>query len=37
MPVRFVVSPDLPPDVDSITLSYSVMRVFEPDAKTAAN
>lgn len=37
MPVRFVISPDLPPDVDSITLSYSVMRVFTPDTKTAAN
>jgi cytochrome c oxidase assembly protein subunit 11 len=37
MPVRFVVSPDLPPDVDSITLSYSVMRVLEPGTKTAAN
>lgn len=37
MPVRFVISPDLPLDVDYITLSYSVMRVFTPDAKTAAN
>ncbi len=37
MPVRFVISPDLPLDVDSITLSYSVMRVFKPDAKNAAN
>jgi cytochrome c oxidase assembly protein subunit 11 len=27
MPVRFVVSPDLPPEIDSLTLSYSVMRV----------
>jgi cytochrome c oxidase assembly protein subunit 11 len=26
MPVRFVVSPDLPPEIDSLTLSYSVMR-----------
>ncbi len=38
MPVRFVVSRDLPEDVDSITLSYSVMRVSEPtDAVAAAN
>jgi cytochrome c oxidase assembly protein subunit 11 len=27
MPVRFVVSPDLPADIDSITLAYSVMKV----------
>ena len=26
MPVRFVVSPDLPPEIDSLTLSYNVMR-----------
>jgi cytochrome c oxidase assembly protein subunit 11 len=26
MPVRFVVSPDLPPEIDSLTLSYSVLR-----------
>jgi cytochrome c oxidase assembly protein Cox11 len=37
MPVRFVVSRDLPADVDSLTLSYSVMRVAKPDAVTAAN
>ncbi len=37
MPVRFVVSPDLPADVDSLTLSYSVMRVAKPDAVAAAN
>ena len=23
MPIRFIVDPDLPPDVDRITLSYS--------------
>lgn len=27
MPVRFVVSPDLPADIDSLTLSYSVLKV----------
>ena len=37
MPVRFLVSRDLPTDVDSITLSYSVMRVSQPDAVAAAN
>jgi cytochrome c oxidase assembly protein subunit 11 len=37
MPVRFLVSRDLPADVDSITLSYSVMRVSQPDAVAAAN
>jgi len=30
MPLRFLVSPDLPPDIDSLTLSYSVLRVPEP-------
>jgi len=29
MPLRFVVSPDLPAGMDSITLSYSVLRVAE--------
>jgi len=28
MPLRFSVSPDLPADIDSLTLSYNVMRVF---------
>lgn len=37
MPVRFVVSQDLPADVDSLTLSYSVMRVTSPDTVAAAN
>ena len=37
MPVRFVVSRDLPEDVDSITLSYSVMRVSQPDAVAAVD
>jgi cytochrome c oxidase assembly protein Cox11 len=27
MPVRFIVSPDLPADIDSLTLSYSVLKV----------
>lgn len=30
MPVRFVVSQDLPPDISSLTLSYNVMRVSHP-------
>jgi cytochrome c oxidase assembly protein subunit 11 len=34
MPVRFVVSQDLPADIDSLTLSYSVLRV--QDAAVAA-
>jgi cytochrome c oxidase assembly protein subunit 11 len=29
MPLRFLVSPDLPEDIDSLTLSYSVLRVPE--------
>jgi cytochrome c oxidase assembly protein subunit 11 len=37
MPVRFVVSRDLPADVDSLTLSYSVMRVGKSDTVAAAN
>jgi len=36
MPVRFVISGDLPDDVDSLTLSYSVMRVAKPDTVAAA-
>jgi len=36
MPLRFVVSPDLPKNIDSLTLSYSVMRVSGPDAVAAA-
>ena len=35
MPVRFVVSPDLPEDIDSLTLSYSVLKV-QGDALAAA-
>jgi cytochrome c oxidase assembly protein subunit 11 len=30
MPLRFLVSPDLPADIGSITLSYSIMRVSDP-------
>lgn len=44
MPLRFVVSPDLPAGIDSITLSYSVLRVaetpvarVEPGAVAAVN
>lgn len=29
MPLRFSVSPDLPADINSLTLSYSVMRVSD--------
>jgi len=35
MPLRFLVSPDLPTDVGSITLSYSIMRVSDPQPLTA--
>jgi cytochrome c oxidase assembly protein subunit 11 len=34
MPLRFVISPELPAEIKDITLSYSVMRV--PDAQQAA-
>lgn len=37
MPLRFSVSPDLPADINSLTLSYSVLRISEPDALAAAN
>jgi cytochrome c oxidase assembly protein subunit 11 len=36
MPLRFLVSPDLPADISSLTLSYSVLRVSEPDPLAAA-
>jgi len=36
MPLRFSVSPDLPPDIDSLTLSYSVLRISQPEALAAA-
>jgi len=35
MPLRFFVSPDLPEDISSITLSYSVMRVPDPKPPAA--
>jgi cytochrome c oxidase assembly protein subunit 11 len=35
MPLRFMISPDLPAGVDSLTLSYSVLRV-EPGAVLGA-
>jgi cytochrome c oxidase assembly protein subunit 11 len=36
MPLRFSVSPDLPADIGSLTLSYSVLRVSDPDSLAAA-
>ena len=36
MPLQFSVSPDLPADIDSLTLSYTVLRISEPDALAAA-
>ena len=35
MPLRFSVSPDLPADIGSLTLSYSVLRVSDPDSLAA--
>jgi cytochrome c oxidase assembly protein subunit 11 len=35
MPLRFSVSPDLPADIGSLTLSYSVLRVSDPDSFVA--
>ncbi|MEA3276374.1 MAG: cytochrome c oxidase assembly protein [Pseudomonadota bacterium] len=35
MPLRFSVSPDLPSDISSLTLSYSVLRVSEPSSLAA--
>jgi len=37
MPLRFSVSPDLPTDINSLTLSYSVLRISPPDTLAAAN
>ena len=37
MPLRFSVSPDLPADISSLTLSYSVLRISESEAVAAAN
>ena len=37
MPLRFSVSPDLPADINSLTLSYSVLRISEPDTLAAAD
>ena len=36
MPLRFSVSPDLPADIDSLTLSYNVLRISEPDSVASA-
>lgn len=33
MPLRFMVSPDLPKDIHSLTLSYSFMRLKQSDSK----
>ena len=30
MPLQFIVSPDLPQNINSLTLSYSVMKISEP-------
>lgn len=35
MPLQFSVSPDLPEDIDSLTLSYNVLRVSEPEPLAA--
>jgi cytochrome c oxidase assembly protein subunit 11 len=37
MPLIFTVSPDLPADINSLTLSYSVLRISPPDSLAAAN
>ena len=37
MPLRFSVSPDLPSDIGSLTLSYSVLRVSDPDSLAATD
>lgn len=37
MPLRFTVSPDLPADISSLTLSYSFLRLAEGQAAVAAN
>lgn len=35
MPLRFLVSPDLPPDIDALTLSYNLLRVERPEPLAA--
>lgn len=37
MPLRFTVSPDLPADINSLTLSYSFLRLAEGQGALAAN
>jgi len=37
MPLRFTVSPDLPKDINSLTLSYSFLRLAEGQGALAAN
>lgn len=35
MPLRFLVSPDLPEEIDALTLSYNLLRVERPDPLAA--
>ena len=37
MPLRVSVSPDLPADIDSLTLSYNVLRISEPAPLASAD
>jgi len=37
MPLRFTVSPDLPPEINSLTLSYSFLRLAEGQGALVAN
>ncbi len=37
MPLQFSVSPDLPADIDSLTLSYNVLRVSKPEPLAATD
>jgi cytochrome c oxidase assembly protein Cox11 len=37
MPLRFTVSPDLPANINSLTLSYSFLRLPEGQEALAAN
>jgi cytochrome c oxidase assembly protein subunit 11 len=37
MPLRFAVSPDLPPNINSLTLSYSFLRLADGQGPLAAN
>jgi cytochrome c oxidase assembly protein subunit 11 len=35
MPVRFVIDPELPPEVDTVTLSYTFFDVTQTAGKSA--